>query len=522
MTPSRSSPWQWLPEAALKQRQIDALRLYLRNTVIPFSEYYRERFQQAHFDPLQLRTWEDLQRVPFTSKADFAGSAEVVRRFVLKPDQRALTHRISTVFHALLRGRAAVRASFEREFRPILMTSTTGRSADPVPFVYTSHDIDVLRTAGLRVMEICGAKVEHRMINMFPYAPHLAFWQTHYAGTEFGVFVLGSGGGKVMGTEGNLRLIRKIGPDVLIGMPTFIYHVLTEAVAEGAKLPNLTKIVLGGEKVPFGMRRKLRKLAIEAGSPHVDILGTYGFTEAKMAWPECPYPEDSVSGGYHLSPELGIVEIVDPDTGEPVPAGQGGEIVFTPLEARGSVVIRYRTGDIIDGGVVFEACPHCGRRLPRLVGNISRKSEVKEMHLEKLKGTLVDFNALEHVLDDCEWVDTWQLELRKRHDDPLDLDELILHVQKPRRVGLDRFRHELDELFAARTEIHPNRIVCHSEEEMRSLQGVGTQLKEMRIVDHRPVNTNTPLNGAPLVHTIDGQSTLLAMKPGRRTTKTSK
>src|SRR5205085_12270058 len=102
-----------------------------------------------------------------------------------------------------------------------------------------------VKLGGARVYEYCGATREMRMLNLFPFAPHLAFWIAHYGGAEFGTFVLGTGGGKVMGTEGNLRLIKKIKPDVLIGMPTFLYHVLQSAVADGVALPNLCKIVLG-------------------------------------------------------------------------------------------------------------------------------------------------------------------------------------------------------------------------------------------------------------------------------------
>jgi phenylacetate-coenzyme A ligase PaaK-like adenylate-forming protein len=212
----------------------------------------------------------------------------------------------------------------------------------------------------------------------------------------------------------------------------------------------------------------------------------YGFTEAKMAWPECPYPEGKESGGFHLYPDLSIIEIVDPKTGESVGEGQPGEIVFTPLDARGTVVLRYRTGDLIDGGLVYEPCPHCGRQLPRLVGRISRTSEMQEMHLDKLKGTLVDFNQLEHVLDNFESIGTWQLELRKANDDPLELDELILHVEKLDQGDETRLRQELSERIAFVIEMHPNRIVFESSEKMRGLQGVGVQLKEQRLVDHRP------------------------------------
>ncbi|PYM12089.1 MAG: phenylacetate--CoA ligase, partial [Verrucomicrobia bacterium] len=154
-------------------------------------------------------------------------------------------------------------------------------------------------------------------------------------------------------------------------------------------------------------------------------------------------------------------------------------------DARGTVVLRYRTGDFIDGGLVYEPCPHCGRRMPRLVGNISRSSEVKEMRLDKLKGTLVDFNQLEHVLDDAEHVGAWQLELRKRNDDPLEVDELVLHVQKADSVADEKLIRDLNNRFVARTEVHLNRIVFHDADAMRELHGVGVQLKEQKIVDHR-------------------------------------
>src|SRR5690606_17812194 len=126
------------------------------------------------------------------------------------------------------------------------------------------------------------------------------------------------------------------------------------AVERGLESPNLKKIVLGGEKVPPGTRRKLRALCAELGSGKVEVMATYGFTEAKMAWPECPGGGLSGAPGYHLSPDLGIIEIVDPETGNPVGAGEPGEIVFTPLASRGSVVIRYRTGDHISGGLTYE------------------------------------------------------------------------------------------------------------------------------------------------------------------------
>ena len=477
------------PLPSLRKWQVARLRSYLRDTVLPFSAHYAALFRREGIDFDGIKTADDLRRIPFTSKADFtatAGEPDPVRAFVLQPDKAVLSRRPSTVMRALIHGRRVVEEGFEREFRPLFLTSTTGRSAEPVPFLFTTHDIENLKLAGTRVMEVCAATRDMRMVNMFPFAPHLAFWLTHYAGTAFGVFVVSSGGGKTMGTDGNLRLIRKIRPDVIIGMPTFIYHVMTEAVRERLELPNLKKVVLAGEKTPLGMRNKLRELARELGAPRVEVLRTYGFTEAKMAWAECPYDEDAGSAGYHVHPDLAFIEIVDPATGEPRGEGEPGEIVMTPLDARGSVVLRYRTGDVIDGGLFYERCPFCGRAVPRLMGEISRRSDVRDMHFDKLKGTLVDFNHLEHVLDNAAHVGTWQLELRKRHDDPMEVDELVLHVSKADDCDDATLREQLVSRFAAETELHPNRVEFHSEAEMRELQGVGTALKEMRVVDHRP------------------------------------
>ncbi len=484
--------WQRLPEATIRTLQAERLHRWLRDTVLPFSAHYRELFRQLKLTAADFRSLDDLRRLPFTSKADLLNTPDnpqKARDFLLVPDRNVLSRRPSTILRALLRGRKAVADGFENEFRPIFLTSTTGRSADPVPFLYTNHDLANLQLAGERVFGVCGARREDKLLNMFPYAPHLAFWLTHYGSTAFGVFTASTGGGKVMGTEGQLRFLRKIRPDVLIGMPTFVYHVLHQAADEGVRCENLRRIVLGGEKVPDGMRLKLRNLALELGARELDVVTTYGFTEAKMAFAECPVPVDQTPSGYHLYPDLGVVEVVDPKTGDPVPNGQPGEIVFTPLDSRGTVVLRYRTGDYIDGGLTYEACPHCGRQMPRLVGKISRSSAFKEVQLDKIKGTLVDFNELEHVLDDAPNVGAWQIELRKLHDDPLEVDELVLHVQKTNGADDDHLIHELRTRLMTHCEITPNRIEFHDAERMRDLQGVGVQLKEQKLVDHRPKNS---------------------------------
>jgi phenylacetate-CoA ligase len=496
---SLTNLWEQLPEAALRRLQGEKLRRYLRSTVLPFSAHYRRLFRDAGLSADSIRTLDDLQRIPFTTKSDLLNSSAQPQRFkdfILVPDPALLGRRPETIVRALIHGREQVKLGVEAEFRPIFMTFTTGRSAEPTPVLYTQRDLDHLATAGKRLVQICAAKREERLFNTFPFAPHLAFWLAHYAGTAGGIMMLSSGGGKVMGTDGTIRHLRKLNPEAILGIPTFIYHLLHQAAEQGVHCENLRRIVLGGEKVSAGLRVKLRDLARELGAGDVQVLATYGFTEAKQAWVECAFPHGQPSAGYHLYPDLGIIEIIDPATGKTVPPGHPGEIVFTPLDARGSVVLRYRTGDYVDGGLTCEPCPHCGRSLPRLVGNIARRSEVREMNLDKLKGTLVDFNELEHVLDDAPHIGTWQVELRKVNDDPLELDELILHVQTINGTDKSQLTRELSERCFSHLSLHPNRILFHNAEEIRRLQGVGTLLKEQKLVDHRPRLGEQPVPAA--------------------------
>jgi phenylacetate-coenzyme A ligase PaaK-like adenylate-forming protein len=479
--------WNASPPEVWKRWQVATLRDYLGGRVIPFSAHYRRVFKDNGIDPRGIASFEDWSRVPFTSKKDLANP----RDFVLMPDEAVLRHEPGMILTALLHGKKAAKERAEAEFRPILLTSTTGRSSDPVPFLYTKHDLANLDLSGTRLMLAGRSQREYRHINLFPYAPHLAFWLAHHAGLGFGTFMLSTGGGKTLGTDGNIKLIDKIQPDILIGMPTFIYHVLREAHETGKRWPNLKRLVLGGEKVADGLRARLRDLAAALGSPDVHVMATYGFTEAKMAFPEC-VGESHDSFGYHLSPDLGLIEIVDPKTGELVPDGQAGEIVFTPLNARGTVVLRYRTGDIAEGGLTWEKCPNCGRTCPRLLGPISRVSEVKELNMDKLKGTLVNFNVLEHLLDDQRGIAAWQIELRKRHDDPLETDEVHLHLATEPGVREADIELAVTRRFHEATEITPNELHFHSLPEMREQLGIGRLLKEEKIADRRPKAAPNP------------------------------
>ena len=472
--------WENASTDEIHHRQGIILSNFLKNRVLPFARYYTNVFKEAGLEAGDIQTTDDLPLLPFTGKADLSET----RDFVIVPDEAILKKQWSSIKLALRHGPQGAKRLLERELRPIFMTSTTGRSSASIPFVYTQHDLDRLEISGRRLMEVCNSKPEYRHVNAFPFAPHLAFWQAHYAGLGFNTFTLSTGGGKTMGTDGNVGVISKLNPEAIIAMPTFLYHMLQEAAEQNAQWTHLKNLVLGGEKVPEGMRRKLRELCERIGAEHVSIMSTYGFTEAKVAWSECPVAPGEASSGFHIYPDMGFVEIIDPATGQRVPDEHPGEIVFTQLDARGSIVLRYRTGDLIEHGITYQPCPHCGRTCPRLLGRISRVCDIHHLKLDKLKGTLVDFNQLEHLIDDTPGVGAWQLEIRKHNDDPLEIDELIIHVVALK--GASNLNKTIQHRFQQQVEITPNRIELHSWKAMRKLQGVGKELKEQKIIDNRP------------------------------------
>ena len=131
---------------------------------------------------------------------------------------------------------------------------------------------------------------------------------------------------------------------------------------------------------------------------------------------------------------MSIIEVVHPDTGEVLGEGETGELVITNLDARGSVVLRYRTGDILVGGYTTEPCPCCGRTMPRISANINRGALGKEFALAKVKSNLVDLNTFAAILDNSVDVLEWVVELRKKNDDPEGIDEVWIFVC-PTSVG---------------------------------------------------------------------------------------
>ncbi|HEU4417766.1 MAG TPA: AMP-binding protein [Planctomycetota bacterium] len=497
MTSANLNTWHRLQRMSRKEQRAlqDALlRRYVREHLYPFSPYYRELFDRHKVRPEQIRTVDDLRRLPLSSKRDMLPTdqdPQKFKKFILQPDPASirqhwpLRRKLPLLWKKWTQGVEAVRQTVRQEFAPVFMTFTTGRSAEPVPFFYSPHDIGNLYETGARLVDVMRLKSEYRVANVFPFAPHLAFWQVFFAGQAAGMMALSTGGGRVMGSSGDLRAITRLKADALIGVPGYVYHLLRRAAAEQLDLSSIRCVVLGAERVPPQLKAKICQLLEQVGARDVRVFGTYGFTEARMAFAECPTPDNAYTG-YHLYPDLACFEVIDPVTGEVVPEGQDGELVFTPLNARASTVFRYRTGDRVRGGLQCDPCPHCGRTVPRISSDLTRESSLKDLQLLKVKGTLVNLEDCAMLLGSMPEVEEWQIELRKKDDDPLEVDELTVHLAVKDGCLPEAATQRVKELFRSRLEVAPNHVQFLGLESMLRKIGMETEMKERRFVDSRP------------------------------------
>lgn len=484
-------PWK-----ELKALQNKKLQYFIRRHLYPFSPYYRQLFDRNKIKPESIKTADDLRRIPFTSKSTFidllqkdphrgdlafylSPTEELMRRYLPKAELARF------FIPSLFKGRAGVEKSLQQEYRPVFLTATAGTTHRPISFLYTQYDIENLKIYGRRLIEIFGIKTDEFSINVFPYAPHLAFWQTVFAGIAAGKFILSTGGGKTLGTEGNIQAIIKIRPKFLIGVPNYVYHILKTAREENQKMSFLNRIILGAGRVTVGFKQKLSRLLNEMGASDVKIFGTYGFTEARAVWGECP-TDISVSSGYHTYPDKEILEIIDPETGEVKKEGEDGELVYTGIDSRGTCVLRYRTGDMVKGGMVYAPCPYCGRTVPRISSDITRSSNIKNFQFSKIKGALVNLNEVERILDNEPEIDEWQIEITKRGGDPYDVDELVLYISLLGEIDQEKFSEALNQKLLSEEEISFNQINFVSRDQIKHRIEIESSVKAKKIVDRRP------------------------------------
>jgi phenylacetate-CoA ligase len=481
----------------LRDMQNHKLREFLRHQVYPFSPYYKKMFDDNSIDVDSIETTDDLTRLPFTYKQDIAPDDEHPDRptqFILTPNEKTLRKYaakktlVKLAYAKLTKGEDAMREMVEWEYAPVFIIFTTGRTAKPTPFLFTRYDFEIWNRHSSRqgtiVKEQIGYQPGQLFVNAFPYAPHGGFWQAYFSTSMQGILTLQSGGGKILGTERILDAISSESCIALVAVPGYMYHLLRKAKAEGRDLGALRFLMTGGERAHPDYREKVLQLARDCGAQDPRFVAAGGFTEQKH------YPMECLGGekvGYHTWPDLDFFEIVDPETGKRLPDDASGELTYTALDGRGSIVLRYRTGDMVEAPALdYSPCPSCGLRICRINSVVSRRSDIKEMNLTKLKGTLVNLNLLFEIIPTIPEVNEWQVELRKKNDDPYENDEIVLYITPQGAGQEDTLTKVINEKMRYGMEIVPTAIIFEPLDKLISRLKLEEELKEQRIIDNRP------------------------------------
>lgn len=422
-------------------------------------DFYRRRWSALGVDVAQIRTVDDLSRLPLTSKRELMDDPESFRLRI--PDLPVHERALWSVVH------------------------TTGSTGTPTPVYITTHDWESNLFINRRVAEIVGLRDTDVYANLFPLtaAAMGGFVRTAEAAYAIGATVAAALPGTShghFGIHGSLEdavaLVERHRATVLWGMPSFIRRVTMRAAELGADFRSVRMCALTGEASTPEMRNDIRRRLGTLGARDPLMFDRYGSTESG-AMAQCHEQGD----WHNPAPEILFHEIVDPNTGRRLPDGERGALAVTHLDRRGTVLLRYLVGDIVS--LTHEACPHCGRHGDRIVGPVLRTKD-----LMKVKGMLLSPDQLQDAVARVQGLDEFQVVVtRVDPADPLSMDELVVRVATT-RTDQERVTVEVVEAAARASGVRPRVEYVQADD----IFDPARDAKAPRFVDRRVATEGAP------------------------------
>jgi phenylacetate-CoA ligase len=289
----------------LRALQLDRLRWSLRHAYDNV-RHYREVFDAAGVSPADLRDLADLARFPFTAKADLRDNYPF-GMFAVPREQVVRVHASS---------------------------GTTGR---PTVVGYTRDDIDTWAEVMARSIEAAGGRPGDLVHVIYGYGLFTGGLGAHYGAERLGCTVVPVSGGM---TERQVQLIMDFRPRILMLTPSYFLAILDEMEAQGID-PKGTSVeigIFGAEPWTEQMREEVQRRS------NIRAVDIYGLSE--VMGPGVSQESGQTQDGLHIWEDHFYPEVVDPITGEVLPDGQEGELVFTSLTKQAMPVVRYRTRDL--------------------------------------------------------------------------------------------------------------------------------------------------------------------------------
>ena len=281
---------------------------------------YRKRLEKAGVKPEEIKTLDDIRRLPFTTKQDIRDHYPF-RLFTASQED-------IIEFHA-----------------------TSGTTGKPVVVGYTRNDIEVWTEVMARACTGAGITKNDIVQNIYGYGLFTGGLGTHYGAQRVGAAVLPMSGGN---TQRQIMLMQDFGSTVLTSTPSFLMHIHGAGREMGVDFRKLKLRVglLGAEPWSESMRQSIDE------SFGIKACDMYGLSE--IIGPGVSFECHEVRKGLHINEDYFYPEIIDPDTGKVLPHGEEGELVLTTVGNEGQPLLRYRTRDITR--LSQEPCA-CGRTL---------------------------------------------------------------------------------------------------------------------------------------------------------------
>jgi phenylacetate-CoA ligase len=424
-----------LPRVGLESIQLRRLQ-HLVARVYRTVEPYRRKMEAAGVKPDDIKTLADLARLPFTVKDDLRDNYPF-GLFTVPLEQVVRVH------------------------------ASSGTTGKPTVVGYTAKDIETWSNVMARALVCAGASKGDMIHNAYGYGLFTGGLGAHYGIERLGATAIPVSGGN---SKRQINIMRDFGSTVLLSTPSYALNLADamDAMQVDPKSLSLRVGIFGAEPWSENMREEVeRKLNLKA----TDIYGLSEVMGPGVAQ-ECLLTER----GMHIMEDHFLPEIIDPDTGEVLPPGEKGELVFTTLTKEAFPIIRYRTKDI--SRLYYEPCA-CGRTLVRMEKVTGRTDDMLI-----IRGVNVFPSQVEHVLVGIEGVEPHYLIVVEREG---NLDTMQVQVEVSEGLFSDEIRvlenlskhiqKEIKDLLG---------VTCHVKlVEPRTIQR--SEGKAQRVIDKRKI-----------------------------------
>lgn len=428
----------WSLTETLPREEIERIQLKnLKKTVkrayknVPF---YRKKMQQMGIKPEDINELSDVQLLPLTTKDDIRDNYPF-GLFAVPPEKIVRYH------------------------------ASSGTTGNPTVVGYTRKDMEIWKECIARLVTMAGVTKHDTAHISFGYGLFTGAFGLHQGLEKVGAGVVPMSSGN---TRKQIKIMKDFGATVLIGTPSYALHLAETAKEMGIDPANDLKLrvgCFGGEGSTVAMREKLAET--------FGIFASENWGMSELMGPgvsgECPQLT-----GMHINEDHFLVEIIDPETGKVLPAGETGEIVCTPLTKHAMPLLRYRTKDISSLDYAPCACDRTTARMAKIGGRTD------DMLI--ISGVNVFPSQIEEVLYGIDGIgDNYQITVTKKgYLDKIAIDaEVTNHEILDSLTALENLHNEIGEQMHTILGIHPKVNLVEAKSLKRS------EGKAKRVIDLR-------------------------------------